>query len=59
MKPIIKHTSSGTNSYMFRHQSAIFGEFIDNKGFFVLHALQLLVALISLIKIKILKILKF
>jgi hypothetical protein len=44
---------------MFRHQGAIFRVFINNKGSYVLHTLQLLVALISIINIKILEILKF
>jgi len=44
---------------VFRHQGAIFRELVGNKGSYVLHAFQLLVALIAIIKIKILKILKF
>ena len=44
---------------MFRHQGAIFMEFIKNKGLYVRNVLHLPVALTFIIKVKSLKMLKF
>jgi len=57
MSQISLHIS--TNSYMFRHQGAVFRKFITNKGLYVQHALQLPVAPTFVIKMKSLVMLKF
>jgi hypothetical protein len=59
MKHHKTHLTFDTNSYTFRHQSAVLREFIKNNESEVPHVLQLPVTLNVIMEVKILKILKF